>query len=173
MNTFPVFSKEQIEKKLVEIAQKINEHYGKEEVLAIGILKGAFVFYSDLLKHLTCPVICDFCCVSFYGNSAEAKSEAYLSLDISHTVKDRHVLIVDCIADCGNSLKYVRDHLARRQPKSLASAVLVSKPRASKSLDIEFSGFQVDQEAFIIGYGTDYKEQGRNLDYLAQVEDIN
>ena len=173
MKTSLLFSAKQIEAKVKELAEQINHQYGTEEVLAVGILKGAFIFFSDLIKHLTADTICDFCSVSFYGQSIKARKEASLILDISQTIQDRNILLIDCIADYGHSLKYVQDHISRRKPKSLTSVVLVSKPEAHKNAPIDLAGFQVDQDVFVVGYGVDYKEEGRNLPYLAQLEDLN
>ena len=173
MKTFPIFSEKEIQAKVKELAEEINKKYGKKELLVIGLLKGAFVFYSDLIKQLTTTTICDFCSLSFYGDSTKAQFETYLSLDVALSIKDKDVLLVDCIADGGSSLKYMQDHILKRQPKTLSSVVLLCKPAARKKVKIDFEGFSVDQDSFIVGYGIDYKEQGRNLPYFAQVEDLN
>lgn len=173
MKTSLLFSEKQIEAQVAELAKQINHKYGTEEVVAVGILKGCFVFFSDLIKHLTTDTICDFCSVSFYGHSIRAKRKASLSLNISQSVQDKHILLIDCIADHGHSLKYMQNHILRHKPKSLTSIVLISKPEAHKNAVIDFSGFQVDQDVFVVGYGVDYKEEGRSLPYLAQLEDLN
>ena len=173
MKTSLLFSEKQIKAKVMELAKQINLKYGKEEVIAVGILKGCFVFFSDLIKYLTTDTICDFCSVSFYGQSIRAKQTANLSLNISQPIQDRHILLIDCIADHGHSLKYMQDHILRHKPKSLTSVVLISKPAAQKNASIDLCGFQVDQDVFIVGYGIDYKEEGRALPYLAQLEDLN
>ena len=173
MKTSLLFSEKQIEARIKELADQINRKYGTEEVLAVGILNGAFIFFSDLIKQLKTDTVCDFCAVSFYGGARKSEGEGRLTLDISETVKNRHVLLVDCIADYGYSLSYIQDHIRRRGPKSLTSVVLVSKAAAKKKAVIDFSGFQVDQDVFVVGYGVDYKEEGRDLPYLAQLEDLN
>ena len=173
MKTSLLFSEEQVQAQVKDLAKKINSHYGKQEVLVVGILKGAYMFFSDLIRHFQFPSVCDFCSLSFYGDQVSARNEAQLSLDISQPIKDKHVLIVDCIADCGHSLEYIRRHITSRNPKSLASVCLVVKPKALKKVPIEFSGFHVDQEAFIIGYGVDYKNEGRHLPHLEQLKDLN
>ena len=173
MKLSPLFSEKQIQIKVKELAEKINHKYGTEEILAVGILKGAFIFFSDLVKLLTADTICDFCAVSFYGDSLWAGKEARFSLGLSQPVKDQHVLLIDCIADQGHSLKYTRDYILKQKPRSLTSVVLVSKPSARKLVSIDFSGFEVEQDMFLVGYGIDYKDEGRNLPYLAQLEDLN
>lgn len=173
MKTSLLFSEKQIKTKVMELAGQINLKYGQEEVIAVGLLKGCFVFFSDLIKHLTTDTICDFCSVSFYGQSVRAKQTASLSLNISQPIADRHILLIDCIADHGYSLKYMQDHILKHKPKSLTSVVLISKPEAHKKASIDLCGFQVDQDVFVVGYGIDYKEEGRSLPYLAQLEDLN
>ncbi|MCY4512850.1 MAG: hypoxanthine phosphoribosyltransferase [Bdellovibrionales bacterium] len=173
MKTSLLFSEKQIEAQVAELAKQINLKYGTEEVIAVGILKGCFVFFSDLIKHLTTSTICDFCSVSFYGQSIRAKQTASLSLNMSQPIQDKHILLIDCIADHGYSLKHMQDHILRHKPKSLTSVVLISKPEAHKTASIDFSGFRVDQDVFVVGYGIDYKEEGRSLPYLAQLEDLN
>ena len=173
MKTSLLFSEKQIDARVEELAKQINLKYGGEAATAVGILKGCFVFFSDLIKHLTTDTVCDFCAVSFYGHSIRAKQKADLTLNMSQPVRDRHILLIDCIADHGHSLKYMQDHILKQNPKSLTSVVLISKPEARKNARIDFSGFQVDQDVFVVGYGVDFKEEGRDLPYLAQLEDLN
>lgn len=156
-----------------KIATQINRHYGQSEVLAIGILKGAFLFYTDLLRQLEATLTCDFCSVSFYGNRLEAKQEPSLNLDIRTPIKGKQVLLIDCISDYGHTLKFVKKHIEEREPKNLKTAVLITKPAALKQTSIDFKGFHVAQDVFVVGYGIDYKNQGRHLNHFAQVSDIN
>ena len=164
MNSSVLFTEIQIKEKVKELASQISQSLKKEEeVLAIGILRGAFYFYTDLLKELNLNVICDFCSVSFYGNKMKASQEATLSLDVRLPIKGKTVLLIDCIADFGHSLNFVRKHIENRQPKRIQTAVLLTKPYARKNSQIDFSGFEVSQDDFIIGYGIDYKNEGRTL----------
>ena len=173
MKLSPLFSTEEIQKEVHKIAKQINQTYGSGEITAIGILKGAFIFYTDLLKQLEQNIICDFCSVSFYGQSKKASSSAFLSLDIKTPIKGKQVLLIDCIADYGYSLNFIKKILEQREPQSIKTACLIVKPQALKNTSIDFKGFQAEQESFIVGYGIDYKNQGRNLNYLAQLEDLN
>lgn len=173
MKLSPLFSKEEIQKKVQKIAQQINQTYGNKEIVIIGVLKGAFIFYTDLLKQLEQNIICDFCSLSFYGTSKKASSSGFLSLDIKTSIKEKHVLLVDCIADHGHSLNFIKKILEQRSPQSIKTACLIVKPQALKEINIDFKGFQVEQESFIVGYGVDYKNQGRNLNYFSQLEDLN
>ncbi len=173
MNTSILFSEEQIQKKVADLAQQINKTYGQNEILAIGILKGAFIFYTELLKLLKQKITCDFCSVSFYGSGKQAFSEATLSLDIKTPVKGKKILLIDCIADYGHSLVFIKKHLEKREPHSIKTAVLLVKPASLRNTQIEFKGFEVEQDAFVIGYGIDYNNKGRNLKHFAQLNDLN
>ena len=173
MNTSILFSEKQIQKKINEMAGQINSTYGNSKILAVGILKGAFRFYTELLKQLEQEISCDFCSVSFYGPSKKASSEATLSLDIKSSVKGKNILLIDCIADYGHSLGFIKNHLERREPQSIKTAVLLVKPAALQNSSIDFKGFEVEQDAFVIGYGIDYNNEGRNLNHFAQLNDVN
>ena len=173
MNTSILFSEKQIQAKVGDLAKQVNAFYGKSEILAVGILKGAFVFYAELLRQLEQDITCDFCSVSFYGSGKKASSEATLSLDIKSLVKGKKILLIDCISDCGHSLEFVKKHLEQREPHSIRTAVLVVKPTALQKTQIDFKGFEVEQDAFVIGYGIDYNNEGRDLRYFAQLNDFN
>ncbi|MDE0092107.1 MAG: phosphoribosyltransferase family protein [Oligoflexia bacterium] len=173
MKLSPLFSKEKIQKEVHKIAKQINQAYGTNEIVAIGILKGVFIFYTDLLKQLEQTIICDFCSLSFYGQSKKASSSAFLSLDIRTPIKGKQVLLIDCIADYGHSLNFAKKILEQKEPQSIKTACLIVKPKALKNTIIDFKGFQVKQDSFIVGYGIDYNNKGRNLNYLAQLEDLN
>ena len=173
MNTVPLFSHKEIQDKVRKIASQINSHYGQSEVLAIGILNGVFSFYTDLLRQLEAKVVCDFCAVSFYGNDVKARKEPTLTLDIRTPIKGKDVLLIDCMSDYGHSLNFIKRHIEGREPKSLKTVALIVKPAALQSSLIDFTGFQVEQDVFVVGYGIDYKNQGRELDYFAQVSNIN
>ena len=173
MNTSLLFSEEQIQKKVQDLARQINDSYGKSEVLAIGILKGAFIFYTELLRHLKQEITCDFCSISFYGPHKKASSEAGLSLDIKSSIKGKKILLIDCISDYGHSLNFIKNHLEQREPHSIKTAILIVKPAALKNTSIDFKGFEVEQDIFVVGYGIDYNNQGRNLRYFAQLNDLN
>ena len=173
LDTSILFSEKQIQQKVSNLARQINQVYGEREILALGILRGAFVFYTDLLKQLEQNIICDFCAVSFYGPSKKASHETTLTLDIKSPVKGKDVLLIDCISDHGYSLEFIRKHLEQRKALSIKTAVLIVKPSALKNTQIDFKGFEIDQEAFIVGYGIDYNNKGRNLKHFAQIKEIN
>lgn len=173
MNTSILFSEEQIQSKIHKIADQVNKTYGNSKILAIGILKGAFIFYTELLRSLDQEISCDFCSVSFYGSSTKASSEANLSLDVTTPIKGKKILLIDCIADYGHSINFVKERLEQRKPESIKTVALIVKPAAVKNCSIDFKGFEVEQDVFVIGYGIDYNNKGRHLKYFAQVNDFN
>ena len=173
MNLEPLFSQEEIQKKVQDLSQQINQSYGSQELLAVGILKGAFVFYSDLLKQLSANLLCDFCSLSFYGHSKKAAPSATLSLDVHTEIQDKDILLVDCISDHGHSFQFIKDILQARKPRSIKTACLLVKPQALKNTQIDFKGFDIPQDSFVVGYGLDYNNEGRNLDYIAKLKDLN
>ena len=173
MKTVLLFSQKEIDDQVKKLADQINASFGNSDLLAIGILKGAFVFYTDILRQLKANVTCDFCSVSFYGNRLESKGEPSLTLDIQTAVKGKDVLLVDCISDHGYSLSFIRRRLEERKPNSIKTVALIVKPLALENTVIDFKGFQVEQDVFVVGYGIDYKNQGRHLNHFAQVSNIN
>lgn len=163
-----LFSEKQIQNKIQQLAKQVNDFYGKDELLAIGILTGAFRFYTDLLKQLEQDIRCDFCSVSFYGSSQTASAEASLSYDVKSPVKGKRILLIDCIADHGHSIHFVKQHLKNRQAKQVKTIALITKPKALQKTTIDFKGFSVKQDVFVMGYGIDYNSEGRELNYFSQ-----
>ena len=170
MNLEALFLRHQIREQVDQVARQINDFYGaNKDLVAICILKGAFIFYSDLLKQLDQNIICDFCSISFYKGGKKASNLASLTLDIRTSIKDKDVLLVDCISDEGYSFNFMKQILEHRNSRSIKTACLVVKPSALKNTQIDFKGFEVDQDCFVVGYGIDYKDQNRQLDYFAKL----
>lgn len=173
MNTSLLFSEKQIQERLKSLTQQINSSFGQKELVAVGILKGAFVFYTELLKHLKQDIVCDFCCVSFYGSGKKASLEAQLSLDVQSPVNGKQVLLIDGIADHGHSLRFVKNLLLEKGVADVKTAVLVAKPRALQTGIVDFKAFEVSQESFVLGWGLDYNQKGRSLRDLVQLNELN
>jgi hypoxanthine phosphoribosyltransferase len=164
----PVYiSETDIAARVRELAQKINETYGNQEITAICTLKGSVVFYSDLLRHLKMPVVCEFLGVSSYGNHTESTGEVKVTLDLNEPLTGRHVLIIEDIVDTGLTLAYLHSTLKVRNPASLRTAALLFKPEALKTpeLKIDYVGFEIPNR-FVVGYGLDYAEKFRGLPYI-------
>lgn len=161
-----LLSEEQIRARVQEMAEQINRDYAGQQVLVIGILKGAFVFCADLLRHLNVPTQVDFMAVSSYGNATESSGVIRIVKDLDTPVEGRHVLLVEDIVDSGLTLKYLKEYLTRQNPASLKVAVLLDKPSRRKTeVAVDYIGFAIPDE-FIVGYGIDYAEQYRHLPYI-------
>src|SRR4051812_17606235 len=158
-----LLSSEDIKEKVREIGERITEDYRGERLLLVGILRGAVVFLSDLMRHLQLPCEIDFIAVSSYGADTTSSGVVRILKDLEEDITGRHVLIVEDIIDTGLTLSYLRRSLLARKPASLETFALLSKPsRRSVEFDVKYLGFEVPDE-FVVGYGLDYAGSYRNL----------
>jgi len=165
-----LISAPQIKKKVDQLAGDISRDHPRG-VVAIGILKGSFVFLADLIRKLSIPVVCDFIMVSSY-EKAESRGEVRLLLDLSTSLQGKHVLLVEDIIDTGLTIDYLKKVLLSHKPRSLKVCSLLDKPSRRKiHLDVDYVGFAIP-DRFVVGYGIDYDEQYRNLPYVAYVEGV-
>ncbi len=154
---------EEISKRVKEIAAQITKDYEGEEVLVVGILRGAVVFYSELVKEIDLDLRFDFMSVSSYGDGTVSSGEVKIIKDISQPIAGLNVIIVEDIIDTGNTLKNLKKLLLTRNPKSLKICSLLDKPSRRKvELEGDYIGFIVPDE-FVVGYGLDYQEKYRNI----------
>ncbi len=138
-------------------------------LLLVGILKGAVVFMADLARSMTVPTAFDFMAVSSYGASTTSSGVVRILHDLDTSIEGRHVIIVEDIVDTGLTLRYLRDHLASRGPRSLKVCVLLDKAeRREVPVRVDYCGRQIPDE-FVVGYGLDYAERYRDLPYIAVV----
>ena len=160
-----LISKEEIENKISEIASEINDKYKEEELVVIGILKGAFIVVSDLAKKLQLDVTFDFMSIkSYYGS--ESSGQIKIVKDLEYDIADKNVLIVEDIYDTGLTLSNLKKLLESRNPKSIEIfCMFVKKDVAEDPIEINYSGFEVGPE-FVVGYGLDYNGKYRELPYL-------
>lgn len=164
-----LLSEEQIKARVQELGEQISREYQGQEVLVVGILKGAFVFCADLLRTLNVPTRVDFMAVSSYGNATESSGVIKIIKDLDTPVDGRHVLLVEDIVDTGLTLKYLKKYLAHQNPASLKVAVLLDKPSRRKTeVTVDYTGFAIPDE-FIVGYGIDFAEQYRHLPYIGVI----
>lgn len=165
-----LISQEAIETRIQEMADKINQDYAGKEVHLICILKGSVFFICELAKRLTIPVTLDFMSVSSYGAGTESSGRVKMVMDLSESIMDRHVILVEDIIDSGNTLSYLLPVLKSRQPASMRLITLLNKPdRRVKEVEIDDTGFVIP-DAFVVGYGLDYAQKYRNLPYIGIVE---
>ncbi len=158
-----IISSEQINTRVSEMAELISKDYSGKRPLLIGVLKGAVIFLSDLIRYLTIPVEIDFIAVSSYGNSTASSGVVRILKDLEQSIQGKDVLIVEDIVDTGLTLKYLVDNLGSRQPNSLKVVTLLDKPDRRKVVfEPDYCGFTIP-DRFVIGYGLDYGEDFRQL----------
>lgn len=157
-----LFSKQDIAKTVKNLAKKIEEDFNDEEIIFVCLLKGSFMFTSDLVRHIKNPSRIDFMRVSSYGNAMKTRGKVSVIKDMEEDVKDKNVVIVEDIIDSGLTLAHIKKILGSRGPKSLKICALLDK-RARREVEIEgdYVGFTID-DGFVVGYGIDYAEQYRN-----------
>ncbi|WXR62090.1 hypoxanthine phosphoribosyltransferase [Peptostreptococcaceae bacterium AGR-M142] len=165
-----LIDEKQLEDKVKEIALEIDKVYDGEEFIMIVVLKGAFMFASDLLKNIKGDVYLDFMAVSSYGMSTQSSGTVKILKDLDMEIENKNILIVEDIIDTGLTLHYLSQNLLSRKPKSLKICTLLDKPQKRKcEVKADFVGFEVPDK-FIVGYGIDCKEKYRNLPYISLVE---
>jgi hypoxanthine phosphoribosyltransferase len=155
-----------IQARVSELAREIRRDFpGRVHIIAV--LKGAFMFLSDLVRHMDGEVSLDFMAVSSYAKGTTSSGEVRLLKDLDTTLDGKDVLIVEDIVDSGLTLTYLQDILRARGPRMLKTACLLSKPsRRQVDVAVEYIGFNIE-DRFVVGYGLDYAEQYRNLPHIA------
>lgn len=166
-----LISEKQIKEKVIELGQKIEKDYKGQEIFLIGVLKGASVFISDLMRCINLDVKIDFMSVSSYGMSTTSSGIVKILKDIDQDISNKNVIIVEDIIDTGLTLNYLKDYLLKKNAKSIKICTLLDKPERRKcDIQVDYIGFEIEDK-FIVGYGIDYKEMYRNLPYIAYVHE--
>ena len=167
-----MYSKEQIDQMVTEIATRINKDYEGKQIHMICILCGSVFFCADLAKKITVPVSMDFMCVGSYGDGTASSGVVRIAKDLDESIENKEVLIVEDIIDSGNTLYYLIDVLKKRNPASMRLCTLLDKPdRRVKDVKVDYCGFEIPDE-FVVGYGLDYAQKYRNLPYIGVVEGV-
>ncbi|KPK02716.1 MAG: hypoxanthine phosphoribosyltransferase [Nitrospira bacterium SG8_35_4] len=162
----PFLTVEQIQGKVKELANIISRDYEGKEIFAVGILKGAFMFFSDLVRNIRVPMHIDFLISSSYVKT-QSKGKVSLHADIRSTAEGRHVLLIEDIVDTGLSLNCLRDMLLAKNPASLKICTLLDKKSRRKTdVPIDYVGFEIPDH-FVVGYGLDFEDRYRNLPYIS------
>ena len=157
---------DEIQDKIRELAKQITEDYRGKNVLLIGVLKGAFVFMSDLAREVQLPIEFDFMAVSSYGSATRSSGVVRILKDLDYEITDRHVLLIEDIIDSGLTISYLLRYLEARRPASLEICSLFwKKGEQAVPLDVKYPGFEIPP-VFVVGYGLDYAEKYRNLPYI-------
>ena len=158
-----ILSQEKIARRVQELAAQISRDYAGQELVAVGILKGAFIFMADLVRALDFPVEVDFVRLKSYGAGKETSGEVHITKDVEVNLAGRHVLIVEDIVDVGLTLDFLRRHLGNRHPQSLRICCLIDKQeRRQVEVPLDYVGFTVPR-GFLVGYGLDRGEKLRTL----------
>jgi hypoxanthine phosphoribosyltransferase len=155
-----------IQERVRALAARVDADYAGQDVLLVGVLKGAFILMADLARYLTIPVEFDFMAVSSYGSATQTSGVVRIIKDLELDIAGRHVLVVEDIVDSGLTLNYLLRNLRARHPASVEVLALLSKPDQIRvDLPIRYHGFEVPN-VFVVGYGLDYAERYRNLPYV-------
>ncbi|MEW6416829.1 MAG: hypoxanthine phosphoribosyltransferase [Nitrospirota bacterium] len=162
----PLFTTKQIQSKVKELAERISSDYARKNILTVGILRGAFMFLSDLVRAIKVPLTVDFIMASSYIKT-DTTGEVKIHCDIREDISNRDVLLVDDIIDTGITINYVRERILARGPNSLKICVFLDKKeRRLVDVPLDYVGFEVPN-VFVVGYGLDYDNQFRNLPYIS------
>ncbi len=162
----PFLTVGQIQSRVKELADRISSDYEGSEILDVGILKGAVIFFSDLTRHIKVPLSMDFLVVSSYIKD-RSTGNVKIHADLRENINGKNILLIEDIVDTGITLKYLKEMLKERNPASLKiCALLDKKSRRKVDLPIDYSGFEIPDE-FVVGYGLDYDNKFRNLPYIA------
>lgn len=165
-------SEEKLQAKVAEIGKLLSAKFKDKKVTAICVLKGSFMFYSDLIRHINTDITCEFFGVSSYHGGTSSSGEVKVTLDLSAPVEGQHVILVEDIVDTGLTMNYLKKSIESRNPASLTTVALLEKPEALKvPCKLDHVGFKIENE-FVVGYGLDYDGYFRNLPYIAQVQNF-
>ena len=161
-----LYSEEELEAKCAELGAQISKDYEGKNLLLVSVLKGAVVFMTDLMRHITVPCSIDFMVVSSYGSGVKTSGVVTIVKDLDADLAGKDLLIVEDILDTGMTLHYLKQLLQDRNPNSIRIATLLDKPeRRRAAVRADYVGYQVPDE-FVVGYGLDYDEKYRNLPYV-------
>ncbi|MBI4733664.1 MAG: hypoxanthine phosphoribosyltransferase [Rubrobacteridae bacterium] len=162
---------EQIENRVKQLGAQIKDDYENKELLLVGILRGAFVFLADLIRHIDdANIETDFIAISSYGSSSTTSGVVRILKDRDDDIEGKHVLIVEDILDTGLTLNYLLKNLQSRRPASLeVCSFIVKEGKQRVPIDIKYAGFTLS-DAFVVGYGLDYAQGYRNLPYIGTLK---
>ncbi len=162
--TFSIYlTKQELETRIAELGNELSEKYEGKNPIFIGVLNGAYIFLSDLMRQVDISCEVDFLKLSSYGDEKVSSGQVTDLKDIDADIEDRHVVLVEDIVDTGLSMKYLMDKLQKKNPASIASVTLLHKTEATHhDVQLDYVGFQIPT-LFVLGYGLDYAQEGRNL----------
>lgn len=161
-----LFSEDELAARVKELGIQLTQDYAGQEILMIGVLRGAIIFMADLARAIQLPVVFDFMAVSSYGASTTSSGVVRILKDLDEDVEGRNVLIVEDIIDSGLTLNYLLENLRSRKPRSIKICTLLNKPERRKAnVPVDYNGFIIPDH-FVVGYGLDYAGKYRNLPFI-------
>jgi hypoxanthine phosphoribosyltransferase len=165
-----LITEDEIQKRVSELASEIDRDYQNvEEIVLIGILKGAFIFTADLSRKLKHQHSVDFMSISSYGDTTETDGAVRLIMDLRKPITNQHVIVVEDIVDTGHTMNYLNHTLISRQPASLKTCTLFKKSREQLNVPLDYIGFELP-DVWVVGYGLDYADTHRTLPYIAELK---
>ena len=159
-----------LNKRIEEIAEQIENEYKGEEIVFIGVLRGAVPFMWELAKRIKNNITFEFIEVSSYEGT-ESTGKIKINKDITNSIKDKNIIIVEDIIDTGRTLTFLKEYIKEKGAKTIKIATLLSKPtRRIMDLDVNYIGFKIEDK-FVVGFGLDYNQRYRNLPYIGYIEE--
>lgn len=156
-------TEEEVKERVAEMGEELSKKYEGENPIFVGVLNGAYIFLSDLMRHVTIPCEVDFLKLSSYGDEKVSSGQVTDLKDIDADIEGRNVVLVEDIVDTGLSMKYIVEKLQKKNPASIATVTLLHKTEATHhDVPLDYVGFQIPT-LFVLGYGLDYAQEGRNL----------
>lgn len=169
----PIVTQEAMRARIRELGRQITADYAQKDLIMIGILKGAYVFYADLARAIGLPLKVDFLVVSSYAGKARSSGKIKVLTELTEDIAGRDVLLVEDIVDSGCTVQHLRKALGARKPKSIKVCALLNKPdRRQVEVKVDYVGFNIPNK-FVVGYGLDYRQNYRNLPYLAVLDKVD
>jgi len=166
-----LFTEKELADRVKELGEQLTQDYAGQEILMIGVLRGAIIFMADLARAVQLPVVFDFMAVSSYGASTSSTGVVRILKDLDEDVEGKNVLIVEDIIDSGLTLNYLLENLKTRNPRSIKICTLLNKPdRRKTNVQIDYNGFVIP-DLFVVGYGLDFAGKYRNLPFIGILKD--
>ncbi len=169
----PIITQVEMQRRIKELGRRISIDYEGKDLLVVGVLKGAFAFFADLIRAIRLPVRVDFIMVSSYGVKSKTAGRVKVISDLTTDIAGQDVLIVEDIVDSGLTVNSLKKNFLSRRPKSLRFCALLDKQERRKiDVVIDYVGFKIPNK-YVVGYGLDYQDKYRNLPYIAVLENVD
>jgi len=163
----PLFTKAEIQKRVQELGDKISADYKGESLLLVGVMKGAYIFLSDLSRAIRMPIAVDYIGISSFESRSKGRGAVRISSDLNENIAGKNVLLVEDIINSGLTVEYLLKNLWAREPRDIKVCTLLDKVgKRRTSFKPDYVGFEIPSR-YVVGYGLDYKDQYRNLPYIA------